>query len=242
MRLHFIRGLGTALLDFVFPPQCLGCEGAMEEAGGYLCPGCWGRVVGRTTPGCRRCSSPYAAEGVQCGNCASWEPAFERAIVLGDFDEVLQQAVHALKFRQQPGLGVALGRRLGTLPVLSGLLREVDVLVPVPLHGARQRERGYNQSEYIARGLAEVLGKPLCGDLLRRQTNTRQQAKLDARERKENLVGAFAVVGEVPPHHCIGLVDDVVTTGATLNACTQALQQAGTRRVWALALASPFHR
>ena len=240
MTLQIMRTLGADLLDFVFPPQCLACGETLEENKEYLCPPCWKQVLSRSTRGCRRCSNPHVGEVEECDNCASWDPAFERVLVLGDFGETLQQAVHALKFRQQTRLGVELGRCMGGFSLFSDLFRQIDVFVPVPLHGARQRERGYNQSECIARGLAEVLGKPLHLDWLKRSVNTKQQAKLDARGRRENLRDAFLTRGEIPSHQCLGLVDDVVTTGATVDACALALKQAGAGQIWVVALASPF--
>ena len=153
----------------------------------------------------------------------------------------MQQGVHALKFMHQQALGTELGRRLGQRPDFVADLQEIDLLVPVPLHPARQRERGYNQSLCIARGLAEVTGHPLDNKLLERRVATRQQAKLDARERRDNLCAAIRVVGTLPAGTCIGVVDDVLTTGATLNASARVLQRAGACRIWVLALASPFY-
>jgi ComF family protein len=161
-------------------------------------------------------------------------------VVLSPFAGAVQEAIHAVKFRQQPALGCELGRRFARATGLAAILREVDLLIPVPLHPARRRERGYNQSLHIATGLAEVLGLPVCPQLLRRRRPTRQQTRLDAEERRRNLRGAFEVTAELPAHTCIGVVDDVVTTAATLAACAQALEQAGARRVWGVALACPF--
>lgn len=240
MALHNIRLLGAALLDFVFPPQCLACQKALRESNAYMCPSCWQEVLSRSTNGCKRCSNPYVGAVEQCSNCAAWNLVFERAVVLGDFGEAIQQAVHALKFRQQARLGVELGRRMAEMPCFAAILSSVDVLVPVPLHSARQRERGYNQSACIASGLAQVLEKPVRVDLIKRRINTQQQAKLDAQGRRENLQDAFVTSGEIPPHQCIGLVDDVVTTGATLNACALVLQEAGAETIRALALACPY--
>ena len=234
--------LGLALLDFVYPPHCLACGAALRAARENLCVGCWGEILVQPGPRCRLCSCPLDVEGTDCTNCSSWEPEFERALVLGPFAGAMQQAVHALKFMQQQALGMELGRRLGQRPDFVADLQQIDLLIPVPLHPARQRERGYNQSLCIARGLAEATGLPLENNLLVRRLSTRQQAKLDAGARRDNLRAAFRVVGAVPAHTCIGVVDDVLTTGATFNACARVLQRAGACRIWALALASPFHQ
>ena len=233
-----MRQLGRALLDFALPPHCLVCRQAMAEAGAYLCEQCWAPIREVQPARCRRCSCPGAE--TDCGNCAAWE--LERVVVLGDYAGPLRQAIHLLKFQGQRHLGAPLGRCLGLAPEFAESMREVDLLVPVPLFAARQRERGFNQSQELAQGLAQVLGIPLCEDRLRRQTATRQQASLDAAGRRQNLEGAFRVVGQLPAHTCIGLVDDAVTTASTLGACARALAGAGAGRIWGLAPACPFLR
>ena len=234
--------VGRALLDFVYPPHCLVCGRYLEEARRYLCDRCWGEILVCYPHRCQRCSCPLEKEVPVCFNCRTWEPAFERVLIMGFFSGALQQAVHQLKFRGERGLGRELGRCLGRAPEFAGTLPEVDLLIPVPLHPARQRERGFNQSGYIAQGLAQVLGKPLRNDLLKRRFPTSPQAQLDAAARRQHLHGAFQVKGPLPGHTCIGLVDDVVTTGTTLDTCARTLVQAGATRVWGLALACPFHR
>ena len=231
-----VRQFGTALLDFALPPRCLVCRQGLTAAAEHLCPGCWASVRARRPARCPRCSCPGA--GAACANCPAWE--LERVLVLGDHSGPLREAIHRLKFEGQRQLGQPLGRCLGLAPEFAGALREVDLLIPVPLFAARQRERGFNQSEELGRGLSAVLGVPLCVGRLRRRRATRQQASLDAAGRHQNLKGAFRVVGALPAHSCIGLVDDVVTTASTLGACARALQEAGARRIWGLALACPF--
>lgn len=230
--------LGRALLDFALPPHCLVCRRAMAEAGEYLCDQCWAPIRQVQPARCGRCSCPGAETG--CANCASWD--LERVLVLGDYAGPLRQAIHLLKFQGHRQLGEPLGRCLGLAPEFAAPLKEVDLLVPVPLFPARQRERGFNQSLELARGLAQTLGIPLCEGRLRRQKATRQQASLAAAGRRQNLEGAFGVVGRLPAHVRIGLVDDVVTTASTLGACARALEEAGARRIWGLALACPFLR
>jgi ComF family protein len=153
----------------------------------------------------------------------------------------MQQAIHALKFDRNQRLGRELGRRLGRACWLQAELADIDLLVPVPLHPARQRERGYNQSLCIAAGLAEAIGKPVRPGLVRRRRATRQQARLDAAERASNLADAFETVGDVPSGIRLGLVDDVVTTGATLASCCKVLERRGVS-VLGVALASPYPR
>ncbi|MEW6751146.1 MAG: ComF family protein [Candidatus Latescibacterota bacterium] len=239
-----LRQAGAALLDFVFPPVCLACGGAMEVAAERLCPACWAAILQEPQARCRRCGCPLQEAQATCANCAGWETSFERAVVLGRFAGPMQQAVHALKFGGHPELGPELGRRMAR--ALGPELDAVDLLVPVPLHPARQRERGYNQSVGLACGLSLGLAEggrsvPVEAGLVRRCTQTRQQARLGPAERRANLAQAFACTGAAPASGVVGLVDDVLTTGATLDACARVLCQGGAARVWALALASPFN-
>lgn len=236
-----LRFLGSALLDFVYPPVCTACGAALDEATELLCPVCWTAIAdGARSPygRCGRCGCPATAPGAACINCSGWEVAFDRAVVLGRFAGPLQEAVHALKFSGQRSLGPALGRSLARH--LGAELTAVDLLIPVPLHPARQRERGFNQSGLIAAGLGEELGRPVAADLVIRRVQTRQQARLDAAARQDNLRDAFACPAPVPGDRCLCLVDDVLTTGATLDACARALRQAGARTVLAATLAGAY--
>ena len=206
---------GRALLDFAYPPHCAVCEADIEAAA-LLCRSCWAAIEPRPP-------HPPAEAGGR---------AFEKVVALGPFTGVLQQAIYALKFRNQVRLGRALGERMGQC--LAEQLAPVDCLVPVPLHPARLRERGFNQSAEIAAGLGTALSVPVCPQLVRRRRNTRQQALLSAEERRANLCGAFARLASPPASARIGIVDDVWTTGETMAACAQAV---GGDRVWAVVLA-----
>lgn len=206
---------GRALLDFAYPPHCAVCEADIEAAA-LLCRSCWAAIEPRPP-------HPPAEAGGR---------AFEKVVALGPFTGVLQQAIYALKFRNQVRLGRALGERMGQC--LAEQLAPVNCLVPVPLHPARLRERGFNQSAEIAAGLGAALGVPVCPQLVRRRRNTRQQALLSAEERRANLCGAFARLASPPASARIGIVDDVWTTGETMAACAQAV---GGDRVWAVVLA-----
>ncbi len=207
---------GRALLDFAYPPHCAVCE-ADIEADALLCGSCWAEIVS-----CRLRSR------VEDGG-----RDFEQVVSLGPFTGALQQAIYALKFRNQVRLGRALGERMGQC--LAEQLVPLDCLLPVPLHPARQRERGFNQSAEIAAGLGTVLGVPVYHGVMRRQRNTRQQALLSAEERRANLRNAFAPVAALLAGVRIGIVDDVWTTGETMVACAQAV--GSDRRLWAIVLA-----
>ena len=214
-KMETLQTWGRALLDFAYPPHCAVCEADIEAAD-LLCGSCWAEIA--------PCQPRPQAEG--------GGRAFEKVVALGPFSGALQQAIYALKFRNQVRLGRALGQRMGQC--LAEQLAPLDCLVPVPLHPARLRERGYNQSAEIAAGLGAALGVPVCHGVVRRRRNTRQQALLSAEERRANLRGAFALMAAPPASARIGIVDDVWTTGETMVACAQAVRS---DRLWAVVLA-----
>lgn len=145
--------------------------------------------------------------------------------------------IYAVKYYGLWDLGVELGRVVGS--ALSHLLPDVDGIVPVPIHPARRRERGYNQAEAIASGLAQVCHRPLYSRALRRRVATPSQTRLNAVERRRNVVGVFTAGDQAlcVRSKTILLVDDVLTTGSTLNSCAEALLELGARRVFAVAIA-----
>jgi len=236
-----------ALLDLVYPPRCAGCGAPLPDHRELLCWECWAAFSATGKPRCPLCSCPLdgpsgegGTDSPECPNCAEWVPTFDRLLVLSPFEGPVQQAVHAFKFKQYRRLAQELGRRIALCEDLSPGLSELDVLIPVPLHPARQRERGYNQSLLLAQGISIVMGIPIENNILKRSRATSQQATLTAGERQANLRGAFQTRGDLPPDLHLGVVDDVVTTGATLNACAAALKGAGARSVTGVAVASPF--
>jgi ComF family protein len=148
---------------------------------------------------------------------------------------VMRKAVHALKYDGQTSLARPLAELMGSVARKHGL-HQVDAIVPVPLHPRRLRERGYNQATLIARELARSLGLPILEEVLVRSRATKTQTQLSAAERRINVVDAFTAEPALPGGRNLLLVDDVCTTGATLQACADALRRGGAGRVYALTL------
>ncbi len=224
------------LLRFVLPLHCLLC-GAAGSDGRDLCTGCAGDLAANQ-PCCPACALPLESAAPLCGACLRKPPPFTRAWAPFRYGHPLDLLETRFKFAGD----LAAGR------VLAGLLAErarrdrpalPDLIVPVPLHVSRLRERGYNQALELARPLARAIGVPLRHDLLLRRRATPPQTGLDARARRRNLAGAFELAAgtELPSH--VVLFDDVMTTGATLREGARLLRHRGARRVdvWALARA-----
>jgi ComF family protein len=212
-------------LDLLYPPAC----GVCGAGGGFLCPPCRRALPVAAPPRCRRCWA-LTARGV-CADCAhSPLDGVRTPYVL---DAGARTLVHALKYRSLHALAQPMGELLADSFELEPL--PADVVMPVPLHGRRRRSRGFNQSELLARVLARRAGLELDDHTLMRTRNTPQQTRTDDRARREeNVRGAFHCRNEVPGRRVL-LVDDVLTTGATLRECARTLRQAGARSVWALA-------
>ena len=236
-----LRALGGALLDFGVPPHCSLCKAPLEEHERVVCEGCWSKIQVITGPYCAACGSPSDVPASTCNHCENRTLRFDRARILSPFDETIQGLIHQLKYRGKRSIGQRLGIMLGALLASDGDSGDLDMIVPVPLHPSRKKERGYNQIALVAYAMEARLGIRVRTDLMTRTRRTATQTKLNAEERAKNVAGAFQVTcPESVRGQEILLVDDVLTTGATVNACTQALLDAGAKRVSMAALAHPF--
>jgi ComF family protein len=227
------------LLDFFFPRWCVVC-GLPPETADPLCAQCRDELGLLPHPVCPFCLFflPAGLELCPQGHHPDLLPVW----AAGLFDHHYRRLIHAFKFDDRPDCGDFLARRLGALLENDPRLAAVDLVVPVPLHPTRRRERGFNQSELLARAAGAALARPV-DNLLFRSRNTKSQTELDGPRRRQNVAGAFRVAhGTVPP--VVLLVDDVFTTGATMQECAATLLGAGAQRVMGavVALAEPAGR
>ena len=226
-----VDGIRKMLAWSLLPAHCLLCEQpGMGDID--LCAACW-RGLPKNLLACPRCALPLAAPAPACGFCIKSEPAFTSTLAPMQYQVPLSTLVPRFKFHQD----LAAGRLLAELFCrnTSDFARP-DVLVPVPLHSTRLRQRGFDQALELAKMIAKHKALPLRSDLLIRTRNTAAQSHLDSRQRRKNCRNAFAVVDKVLPNH-IALIDDVMTTGATVRECAKVLLKAGVKRVdvWVIA-------
>ena len=224
------------MFNFLYPAHCLLC-GDAGVRGRDLCAACFGELPWNRRP-CPRCAAPLPpdAEDRLCGNCLKSLPAWDEARSPLTYAYPVDRLVQRFKFDGDLPVGRLLAELLADY--LAAGSERPDCIVPVPLHPARLKERGFNQAVELARPIGRRLKIPVRLDLCERVRATDVQSKLDAVERKKNLRGAFAVKGSVDGKH-IAILDDVVTTGTTVEALTQALKDAGAKkvRVWCVARA-----
>lgn len=240
--LGVLRSLAGSALDLVYPPACLCCRAATADHGA-LCPACWGRISFIEKPFCDRLGTPFAydlgIEGLLSPEAMAHPPAYARARAVARFEDgPVRQLVHRLKYHDRMELAEPLGAWMARAG--GELLKQADLLVPVPLHRRRLLWRQFNQAHVLAAAVGRTCGRKVNPFLLRRVKRTAPQVGLSRAQRATNVQGAFAVPEEARPFvegRAIVLIDDVLTSGATINAAARALLRAGAARVDVLVFA-----
>jgi competence protein ComFC len=226
------------VLAVVFPSRCPSCGASITHPlRGPLCGSCWESLPRHPGALCR-CGFPLPSALAVCGRCRRGLPLFERGASLGPYEGSLRTLVHELKYHGRRRVAARLAEALVADGAVRRVLEPEAVLVPVPLHPRRKRERGFNQAELLALEVGRRMHLPVAAAALVRRKDTEAQAGLSAAARRRNVRGAFAVrrrsavAGKV-----VVLVDDVLTTGATAAACAGLLREAGAAEVRLLAVA-----
>jgi len=229
----------AAMVRTVYPARCMACDTYTDAPHG-LCPDCWRDTHFISGSTCTTCSAPLVGEvvGAQCDTCLAHPPLWARGIAVLEYDGGGRKMVLALKRHDRLDLAPAMAKWMQR--AAGSILAEADLIAPVPLHPSRLLRRKFNQSAELARPLAEAVGCPYTPDLLTRVRKTSPQMGKDRAERIENLKAAIV---PTPRHRSaiagkrVLLIDDVLTTGATLGACAEACYAAGARNVNILVLA-----
>ncbi|MFC2040750.1 ComF family protein [Chloroflexota bacterium] len=219
------------VLNLLFPQRCIGCG----KEGDFICYSCQTSLPRIMPPLCPRCGRPQPS-GILCSNCVSWRAEIDGIRSPFRFEGVMRQAIHQLKYRNLRALAPTLAQLLNDYLITNPM--PGDVLVPVPLHRKRLRERGCNQSSLLATELSKLNNLAVVGGCLVRQRHASPQARAsNVDERQRNVAGAFACCDYRLRGKRVILIDDVSTSGVTLDACASALKAAGATSVWGLVLA-----
>ena len=231
----------AAVLDLVFPRHCAGCGRTVDRPRGLICWECFRTIELRDAGLCQLCGLKIEGRithDFTCSACRDAKPSFDTARSAGRFGGVLRELLHQFKYNHATWLCEDLADLLHGCVLAHFVAEEVDTVVPVPLHRQKQRDRGYNQAALLASALAPRLARPCVGDVLVRTRYTPTQTRLHAEQRRRNVRHAFAVRGpEWVRGRTVLLVDDVMTTGATLSEAAATLKRAGAWRVWAATVA-----
>ncbi len=231
--INLLRDIVSGVLEFTYPISCLKCKRLTNT---FICDECLSHVELITPPICGKCGKP--SEHRLCHACRNREFHFERVRSSGPFQGILREAIHALKYNNLQLASTPLVKLLTQTYPTSGLGKNFDLIVPVPIHRSRMFDRGFNQSELLARGLANHLGIQLETRVLYKAINTPHQVDLTPELRMINVRGSFGINNpEKILAKRILVIDDVVTTGATLDEAARVLIYAGAKSVSGYTLA-----
>jgi ComF family protein len=236
------------VVDWLYPPRCRACAARITGRDAeYFCSRCWTKIQRIGHPLCVLCGRPFpdaAGDDHTCGGCITRPPHFVQARAWACYpreeseEHPLRQAVQKFKYGRKVSLGKPLGRVMarGCREFLAAC--EADLIIPVPLHPQRLRWRGFNQSALLARQISRIYAVPMDPFLLRRIKETPAQTQLNEEERRRNVRGAFALAaGGAIENKSVLLIDDVYTSGATVNECSRTLRKSGAEQVFVLTLA-----
>lgn len=234
--LEYAAKADAYLLDLLYPPRCAICDKAILRGGG-ICAGCRKKLQPVAEPACMKCGKPLAgAREEYCSDCKGKHHQFVQGKSLWIYEKDVKASLYRFKYRNRREYAAAYAKE--TAARYGGWIKSkgIQAIVPIPLYRGRQRQRGYNQAGLFAKELGKILGIPADGGLLIRVRDTKPQKALNEAERKNNLKNAFKTAKNIVQLECVLVVDDIYTTGATLDAAAAALRDAGIRNIYACSI------
>ena len=227
-------------LDILYPKRCPVCHEIVAEENARICRDCERKLSYIKEPFCMKCGKALSSEEEYCPDCMEADRSFQWNAALLQYDEVAGKSVAWFKYHNRREYAVYYAGKLWERYGRRYLAAEPEVIVPVPIHPSRRRKRGYNQAEILGRELAKYLCIPVNTKMLIRKKQTRAQKNLSARERMWNLSGAFAGRTAHTEYRRVLLVDDIYTTGATMECCSRILLHMGVEKVYGTTICAGF--
>ncbi|MDR2794979.1 MAG: ComF family protein [Holosporaceae bacterium] len=232
-----IKNLWNAVSDVFFPLKCEGCDGFVESVG--LCTECWNKIMWISDPKCSICGNPFELDIAEiCGSCALQKPFFDKAVSVFHYDDYSKGMI--LRFKHMDSIYLCPQFARWMYRVGEKYVKEADLIIPVPIHFRKLLKRKYNQSELLAREIALLGGASYEPRILQKSKRTPQQEGLTRKRRQQNVIGSFGVAKDyvhLLAQKKVVLVDDVYTTGATVNECSRVLKKHGAAAVTVVTLA-----
>ena len=229
----------SGILNLLYPKRCACCGEILRESEGRICPACRKKLRPITGPCCLKCGRPVEAEEEYCAECLRTPHFFRQGRSAFVYDDVWKKSIERFKYYGYREFGDFYSEAM--VRVCSAQIRawRPDMIIPVPLHRSKQRKRGFNQSWYLAERIGRLTGIPADPTLVKKTRRTASQKKLNAAERRRNLAGAFQITGNVRGMRIL-VVDDVYTTGSTMDAMAKTLLPAGAEEVFFLTFCIGF--
>ncbi len=222
-----------AILNILFPRRCPVCAEIVKPAGSLICPSCFQELSFVKSPVCKKCGKEIADETMEfCDDCMEHRHAYEYGIALLNYNDTARNSMVRIKYHNKREYLDFYGAALAVRYERAIRKMNIDAIIPVPVHPSRRRKRGFNQAEVLAEIVGERLGIPVRTELLKRTKRTLPQKELTAAERLKNLSGAFWAEEMPEDIRRVLLLDDIYTTGSTIEACTRVLLRAGVEYVY----------
>lgn len=227
-----IQLISQEFLDIIIPPVCLSCKDVVQEQG-QICAECWQNIPLISKHKCNKCGLPFEfdmGKGAKCQQCSSSKPKFKKVLAVCKHEGTARKLAVNLKFNDRTHLAPYIASMMVSMG--RELLEKTDIIIPVPLHSRRRLFRKYNQSALLGQQIAKQSGVDYSPFVMKRVRSTTPQTRLSKKDREKNVKDAFSVTNKLAVEgKRILLIDDVMTTGATINECTAALKEAGVKHV-----------
>ena len=242
MILSMLKTLTKPILNIIYPLKCVHCNALTLKDDKHLCDECFYSLARQTPPFCLKCGRSInqekdIKEGI-CLNCKTKNFHFDKAWSICSYEGLIRDLIHNFKYRQKLQYQYIFKSLINEFLETYKILNDIDIIIPIPLHATRLREREYNQSQILANIVSETINKPILSDTLIRIKNTKPQIELSDKQRIQNISGCFAIRNQ----HAINsgnilLIDDVFTTGATISEAARIIKEYNPGKIFALTLA-----